>query len=75
MAGYPKSWRWMEGEPPPKKNLLLSIESWLVYRDRLIIIRIFNWVSYNPLCTLNHQGFFGGSGDFPFQLGDFEVPC
>ena len=43
-----------------KNSLLLSIESWLVYRDPYVSLlkSPYNWVVCHPLYNLNNQGPF-----------------
>ena len=50
-----------------KKDLLLSIESWLVNDGILILLTSpYNWVVFHPLYNLNNQVFFHcSSGIFP----------
>ena len=56
---------------PEKKTLLLSIESWLVYREPYFMIHYnpyINWVGFHPLHTLNNQGIFHCSGELLSSL-------
>ena len=66
-----------------KKNILLSIESWLVYRDPYNGFwnnpYIYNWVGFHPLYILTNQVFFiahvevlGGATAWKYKVHDMS---